>query len=88
MPKRGENIHKRKDGRWEGRYKCGTSPDGKAKYSSVYGKTYGEVKSKLISAIQKKNDKTVLVKNDSTFGELVNLWQEINKIKHKGATET
>lgn len=88
MPKRGENIHKRKDGRWEGRYKSGTSPDGKAKYSSVYGKTYGEAKSKLISAIQKKNDKTVLDKNDSTFGELVKLWQDINKIKHKGATET
>ena len=23
MPKRGENIYKRKDGRWEGRYKTG-----------------------------------------------------------------
>lgn len=87
MPKRGENIHKRKDGRWEGRYKSGTLPNGRVKYSSVYGKTYSEVKSKLISAIQKRNDKTVLIQTDSSFGELVKLWQEINKIKHKGATE-
>ena len=26
MPKRGENIYKRKDGRWEGRYIRGRSP--------------------------------------------------------------
>ena len=28
MSKRGDNIHKRKDGRWEGRYKKGRKPDG------------------------------------------------------------
>ncbi len=47
MPKHGEKIHKRKDGRWEGRYKTGTTCQGKTKYSSVYGKTYAEVKKKL-----------------------------------------
>ena len=47
MPKRGENIYKRKDGRWEGRYIKSRDPDGKAKYGSIYGKTYSEVKSKL-----------------------------------------
>lgn len=47
MPKRGENIYKRKDGRWEGRYKSGTHLDGKTKYSSVYGKSYSEVKEKI-----------------------------------------
>ena len=50
MPRRGENIYKRKDGRWEGRYiKCRI--DGKAKYGSVFAKTYGEVKQKLTQAI-------------------------------------
>ncbi len=29
MAKRGENIHKRKDGRWEGRYIKGRTTDGK-----------------------------------------------------------
>lgn len=39
MPKRGEHIHKRKDGRWEARYKCGISIAGKTLYKSVYAKT-------------------------------------------------
>ncbi len=47
MPKRGENIYKRKDGRWEGRYKSGTHLDGNAKYISVYGSSYSEAKEKL-----------------------------------------
>ena len=46
MPKRGEHIHKRKDGRWEARYKCGISVDGKTLYKSGYAKTYAEVKEK------------------------------------------
>ena len=48
MARRGENIYKRKDGRWEGRYKCGYNDSGKAKYRSVYGHSYAEVKMKLI----------------------------------------
>lgn len=47
MARRGENIYKRKDGRWEGRFKCGFHYSGRAKYRSVYGKTYQEVKDKL-----------------------------------------
>ena len=37
MPRRGENIYKRKDGRWEGRYIRGHSPSGRAEYGYVYG---------------------------------------------------
>lgn len=37
MPRRGENIYKRRDGRWEGRYIADRKPDGKAIYHSVYG---------------------------------------------------
>lgn len=50
MPKKGENIYKRKDGRWEGRYIKAYRPNGKAQYSSVYGRTYAEVKQKLLAA--------------------------------------
>ena len=32
MSRKGENIYKRKDGRWEARYIKGYSADGKAKY--------------------------------------------------------
>lgn len=42
MPRRGENVYKRKDGRWEGRI---LKPDGKYRY--VYAKTYKEVKDTL-----------------------------------------
>lgn len=50
MSRRGENIYKRKDGRWEGRYIKNYTADNKAKYGYVYGKTYSEVKEKLICA--------------------------------------
>ncbi len=41
MPRRGENIYKRKDGRWEGRV---LKPDGKYQY--VYAKSYKAIKEK------------------------------------------
>lgn len=44
MPRRGENIYKRKDGRWEGRYIVDRKPDGGALYRSVYGTTYADVR--------------------------------------------
>lgn len=47
MSRRGDNIRKRKDGRWEGRYILSRELNGKAVYRSVYGKTYTEVKRKL-----------------------------------------
>ena len=44
LAKRGENIYKRKDGRWEGRYIIGHKPNGQTRYASVYSKSYREVK--------------------------------------------
>ena len=44
MGRRGENIRKRKDGRWEARMLTGYDNARKAKYHSIYGKTYSEVK--------------------------------------------
>ena len=48
MSRRGENIYKRKDGRWEGRYKKGKK-DGKTIYGYVYAPSYKLVKSKLLN---------------------------------------
>ena len=48
MARKGENIYRRKDGRWEGRYIKTRCPDGRAKYGSVYGRTYAEAKKKLL----------------------------------------
>lgn len=50
MPRKGENIYHRKDGRWEGRYTKNKQSNGKIKYGYVYGKTYKDVKEKLIQA--------------------------------------
>ena len=57
MARRGDNIHKRKDGRWEGRYKDGYRADGSVKYSSVYAYSYSECKKKLTDA-QSSTSKT------------------------------
>lgn len=48
MARTGENIYKRKDGRWETRYISSYNADGKAKYKYLYARTYAEVKAKLI----------------------------------------
>ncbi len=58
MARKGENIYKRKDGRWEGRYIKSYNIDGKAKYSYVYAKTYSNVKKKLLTAKINDNQNT------------------------------
>lgn len=51
MPKYGENIYHRKDGRWEARYIFMRLPNGKAKYKSVYGKTHDIAKEKQLAGM-------------------------------------
>lgn len=83
MPRRGENIYKRRDGRWEGRYKNGCKPDGSAKYSSVYGKTYFAVKSLLSerkTAISHDNECHLTVQN------IFELWLEKVRLTVKEST--
>lgn len=86
MSRRGDNIHKRKDGRWEGRYISSRNDNNKAVYSSVYGKTYTEVKSKLNEAKQ-----TVEIHesvNQICFSEIMDFWLSANRVKVKEATYT
>lgn len=73
MARRGENIRKRKDGRWEGRYIKGRLPDGKPYWGYIYGLTYAEVKE---ISIRKKAELGIynLNKRDVTFGELAEIW--------------
>ena len=56
MPRKGENIYKRKDGRWEGRYIKSHDRYGRAKYGYVYGKSYREAKQKRHNALMELND--------------------------------
>ena len=81
MARRGENIYKRKDGRWEGRYKSGIRPDGTTKYSSIYGKSYSEVK----SALSEKRVNTVKIgtPKNLTVNNLFELWLADIRLKVK-----
>lgn len=88
MSKRGENIRKRKDGRWEGRYKKGRDANGKIIYGSVYGKKYREVKEKLALIIQTDGTPINRKNGERQFREVLMLWLETNRIRHKGATES
>jgi len=78
MPKRGENIYKRKDGRWEGRYITGRKPDGKAAYRSIYGTSYTEVRQKLLSC-REENRKQQLRGCTMTVQELFVCWLSENR---------
>lgn len=80
MPRRGENIRKRSDGRWEGRYKCSTSHNTKGSYKSVYGKSYNEVKQKLLLVRQQSSVITQCA-SEWTFSECMDLW--LNDIAQK-----
>ena len=48
MARRGENIYKRRDGRWEARYIRGKKSNGKPNYGYVYAATYKEAKAKVL----------------------------------------
>lgn len=86
MSKRGENIHKRKDGRWEGRYKKGRNLSGAIIYGSVYGKTYREVKDKM-ALLPSKSDVFGTIKNsDYCFCDVLSLWMKNNQVRLKLAT--
>ena len=73
MARRGENIRKRKDGRWEGRYIKARTPEGKIQWGYVYGTAYVEVKRVLI---QRKAEEGFynLNRTDLTFEALAEVW--------------
>ena len=77
MPRKGENIYKRKDGRWEGRYVKGR--DGKkAIYGYVYSKSYSEVKKQLIlkraEYALEENKPSASAMRNALFSELSEMW--------------
>lgn len=56
MPRKGENIYKRKDGRWEGRY-IKFREGNKTRYGYVYDRTYMGVKQRLSEIKTGQTDK-------------------------------
>ena len=84
MPRRGANIYRRKDGRWEGRIKKGENVNGKRGYISVYGKTYGEVKERMeyVRSQCRSRGKEAA----GTLGEAVSAWLEEKRACWKQTT--
>lgn len=72
MARRGENIHKRKDGRWEGRY-IKSRAENNVIWGYVYGRSYAETREALI---RKKAEAGYFQLCDCsmTFAELAGLW--------------
>ena len=89
MPKKGENIYKRKDGRWEGRYIKEHHMNGKAIYGYVYARSYSDVKNKLLLKKQMQQaekitaDKSV---NSMTFGRAAADWTAYKRVYIKEST--
>lgn len=85
MPRKGENIYHRRDGRWEGRYIKSRQNNGKACYGYVYAKTYREVKEKLI---KRKQESHIALSNPSSklFKDIAREWFDQNSYKVKEST--
>ena len=80
MPRRGENVYKRKDGRWEGRNLTGHDHLGKAVYQYFYGRTYREVKEKMLAYTPTEaTDGRQPAANH--FGDVLDVW-----LRHKKLT--
>ena len=86
MPRKGENIYKRKDSRWEGRYIKSRSLEGKAIYGYIYAKTYREVRSKL----HEKSCATPIasdpIMSPDLFGTLAQEWLSNARLQTKEST--
>jgi integrase len=85
MPRKGDNIYRRKDGRWEGRYALPALPGEKTKYKSVYGKTYKSVKQKIHEA--EKNIGLLCASDKKTsIAELAERFMQSIRMKVKEST--
>ncbi len=88
MSKKGENIYKRKDGRWEARYIKAYHPDGAPKYGYCYGKTYREAKQKvtLAKAALATGKSAPTVSRKRRFAFYCDEWLKLNRSRVKEST--
>lgn len=89
MPRRGENIRKRQDKRWEGRYiESYDEVTGKARYRSVYAGAYGEVKKKMAAEKEKgKAAKAKICKGEAVLLKtILRQWLEGMKLRIRPQT--
>lgn len=73
MARRGENIYKRKDGRYEGRYIKYYDISGKAVYGYVYSRSYSDVKELLVKY---KTEKPTRQSKNTLLSEWLKSWMK------------
>lgn len=73
MARRGENIYKRGDGRWEGRYIRGRTSEGRAQYGYVYAATYSACREKRRQRLREL-PREITPSNNMTLPEAVELF--------------
>ena len=86
MPKKGRNIYKRKDGRWEARYIKSHDENGKAQYGYIYAKSYCEARQKqrsLVPAIDEQDMFVLKEIKDSGFCNVSKKWLDMEKVNIK-----
>lgn len=78
MARHGENIYKRKDGRYEGRYVVGRTLCGKTRFGYVYGHSYAEVKHRLLLKKSQYVQRTDMESSSyqGTVSQWMNFWME------------
>ncbi len=88
MPRKGENIYKRKDGRWEARYIKAYTPEGTARYGYCYARTYRDVKDKLskVKVRQILNVPEPTSHSRKKLEDVCNEWRQLNRNKLKEST--
>ena len=85
MPRRGDNIRKRKDGRWEARFFKDDNGSRSKSYCSVYGKTYQEAKEKR-DHILKQGHQAKTAHDAVVFQDVLEAWQNSNRVRLKNSS--
>lgn len=87
MSKKGENIYKRKDGRWEGRYPKGRNENGKLIYGYIYAPKYSMVRKKLnVLKAQYGDFSSKVSLYEGTVEEWLTFWLHVTKENIKPST--
>lgn len=87
MARKGENIYKRKDGRWEARF-IKSYQSGKAVYGYVYGKSYSEAKKKRRETMitLQKTEKAARTSTQPDFRQVSTMWLDSLRSTRKDST--
>lgn len=90
MSRRGTNIYKRKDGRWEARFIKYYDETGKARYGYLYARSYREVRQKLLHAFSAPFEISAPSKfkkrSGAPYSYWLDRWLEMKHSKNKSST--